>query len=85
MVLDMEGDGDLDLFIPSRLIPGDYPSNPKHALLMNDGKGYFTNKIEEFAPKLNQAGLITDAKSMDIEGDGKSELITVGEWMPIQV
>ena len=85
VVLDMEGDGDLDLFIPSRLIPGDYSSNPKHALLMNDGKGYFTNKIEEFAPKLNKSGLITDAKWVDLDGDGKSELITVGEWMPIQV
>jgi hypothetical protein len=84
VVLDMEGDGDLDLFVPSRLIPGDYPSKPKHALLMNDGKGYFTNKIEEFAPKLNQVGLITDAKWMDVEGDGKNELITVGEWMPVQ-
>ena len=84
VVLDMEGDGDLDLFVPSRLIPGDYPSKPKHALLLNDGKGYFTNKIEEFAPKLNQAGLITDAKWIDLEGDGKNELITVGEWMPVQ-
>lgn len=85
VVFDLDGDGDLDLFIPSRLIPGQYPSKPKHALLINDGKGYFTDKIEEFAPKLNQAGLITDAIWIDLEGDGKKELVTVGEWMPVQV
>ena len=85
LVFDLEGDGDLDLFIPSRLIPGQYPAKPKHALLINNGKGFFTDKIKEVAPELNQAGLITDAKWMDLEKDGKKELITVGEWMPVQV
>jgi hypothetical protein len=85
LVFDFEGDGDSDLFIPSRLIPGRYPENPAHALLINNGKGFFTNKIEAFAPKLNRAGLITDAKWVDIDADGKMELITVGEWMPVQI
>ena len=84
IVFDLENDGDADLFIPSRLIPGRYPDLPEHALLINDGKGHFTNKIKIMAPDLNKSGLITDAKWVDIDGDGNSELVTVGEWMPIQ-
>lgn len=84
IAFDLENDGDIDLFIPSRLVPGRYPQLPEHALLINDGKGHFTNEIDRIAPDLNKAGLITDAKWVDMDGDGKSELITVGEWMPVQ-
>jgi len=84
VVLDIDKDGDSDLFIPSRLVPGQYPEAPDHALLMNDGKGYFTNVIHSMAPALNKSGLITDASWIDLNGDKENELITVGEWMPIQ-
>lgn len=84
IVFDLENDGDADLFIPSRLVPGRYPELPEHALLINDGKGHFTNEINKIAPGLNKSGLITDAKWVDMDKDGKSELITVGEWMPVQ-
>jgi hypothetical protein len=84
VLLDIDMDGDADLFIPSRLVPGKYPELPKHALLINDGKGYFTNEINNIAPGLNEAGLLTDAKWLDLNGDGQNELITVGEWLPIQ-
>ena len=54
-------------------------------MLVNDGKGNFTDKIELLAPKLKNAGMITDAAWLDINHDKKPDLIVVGEWMPVTV
>jgi hypothetical protein len=35
---DFDNDGDVDVFIGSRSVPGVYGINPKHMLLENDGK-----------------------------------------------
>ncbi|WP_367753472.1 VCBS repeat-containing protein [Flavobacterium sp. WC2430] len=80
---DVDGDGDLDLFVGSRVVPGRYPEAPANMLLINDGKGVFTNQIAAFAPALEHVGMITDALWDDINKDGKPELIVCGEWMKI--
>lgn len=82
--VDIDHDGDLDLFVGSRVIPGKYPETPKNMLLINDGKGFFTNKIEAIAPTLEAIGMVTDALWYDINKDGKAELIVCGEWMKIR-
>jgi hypothetical protein len=84
-VIDVNSDGHLDLFVGSRVIPGSYPETPQSYLLINDGKGRFTDEMATLAPALQKTGMITDAASIDLNGDAKFDLILVGEWMPVSV
>ncbi len=84
-IADVNGDGHPDIFVGSRVIPGRYPETPQSFLLINDGNGHFTNEIKTIAPALQNMGMITDAASMDMNGDKKQDLIVVGEWMPVSV
>lgn len=81
---DFDGDGDLDLFIGGRVIPGKYPHAPKSYLLVNDN-GVFTDKTSEKSVGLEKAGMVTDAKWLDIDADMDMDLIITGEWMGIEV
>ena len=81
---DFTGDGKPDLFVGGRLIPQRYPHPARSYLLRNDG-GRFTDVTAQVAPELAQPiGMITDAVWVDFDADGKLDLVTVGEWMPIQ-
>ena len=80
---DINGDGFMDLFVGGRNVPGRYPESPQSYLLINDGKGHFTDKIESIAPQLKNVGMVTDAVWYDVNQDKKMDLILVGEWMPI--
>ncbi|MDO5981819.1 VCBS repeat-containing protein [Flavivirga spongiicola] len=81
---DFDNDGDLDLFIGSRVIPGKYPYAPTNFLLINE-KGTFKNKIASLAPQAETIGMITDAQWADIDNDSDEDLIITGEWMGIEV
>jgi hypothetical protein len=81
---DVDDDGDLDLFVGSRLVPNQYPITPKSMLLINDGKGHFKNEISNRARSLENIGMVCDALSVDINKDKRPDLIVVGEWMPIK-
>lgn len=78
---DFDRDGDLDLFVGGRIIPGRYPEAPVSFLLVNDGKGHFENRESPFF----RIGMVTDAQWGDLNGDGKIELVIVGEMMPVKV
>lgn len=80
---DYDLDGDQDLFVGSRVIPGQYGVIPKSALLRNDGKGYFTDITADLAPELEHVGMVTDAHWLDLDGDKRLDLLVVGDWMPI--
>jgi len=82
---DFDNDGDMDLFIGSRSVPGVYGIAPKQLLLENDGKGNFTNVTDKKAFKFNELGMVTDAVWEDIDNDGKKDLIIVGDWMAPQI
>jgi hypothetical protein len=77
---DFDNDGDEDLFVGARSVPGVFGVNPQHLLLINNGKGIFVDGTERFAYELKEAGMITDAKWVDIDGDGKKDLVTVSDW-----
>jgi hypothetical protein len=82
---DIDGDGDMDLFVGGRLVPGKYPLAPESKILYNDGKGNFTDVTAQVAPSLQQVGMVTDALWMDMNNDKQNDLIVVGEWMPIKI
>ena len=81
---DFTGDGRPDLFVGGRVTPRRYPYPTRSYLLRNDG-GRFVDVTAQVAPELaRDAGMITDASWIDFDGDDRLDLVTVGEWMPIQ-
>lgn len=80
---DFDNDGDIDLYVGSRSIPGSYGQPPDSYLLQNDGQGRFVDVTEVLAPDLRRAGMITDATWTDIENNKKIDLIVCGDWMPL--
>lgn len=82
---DFNKDGLTDLFIGGRSIPGKYPTSPRSYLLLNTGKGTFRDVTEQFGSELLNPGMVTDAEFSDINGDGYSDLVVVGEWMEVGV
>lgn len=82
---DYDGDGHVDLFVGGRSVIGHYGLNPQSQLLHNDGKGHFTDVADQVAPGLSHVGMVTDAVWKDIDGDGRPDLIIVGDWMPITI
>ena len=79
---DYDQDGDLDLFVGSRLVPKQYPLPASSYVLRNEG-GRFVDVTAQVAPELIELGLVTDAQWTDYDQDGALDLIVVGEWMPI--
>lgn len=82
---DVDGDGDNDLFVGGRLVPGKYPTSPESKILLNDGKGNFTDRTANVAPDVQKIGMVTDALWVDLNKDKLPDLVLTGEWMPIKV
>ncbi|MBX2969257.1 MAG: VCBS repeat-containing protein [Cyclobacteriaceae bacterium] len=77
---DFDGDGDVDLLVGSRSVPGIYGVNPQHMLLVNNGDGTFSDGTDRYAYELKDAGMVTDARWVDLDSDGKLDLVTVSDW-----
>jgi len=83
-VADMDHDQDLDLFVGGRVVPQSYPWPPRSYVLRNNG-GKFEDVTAQVAPGLDSMGMVTAATFTDIDNDGWSDLVVVGEWMPVTV
>ena len=82
---DFDRDGDLDLFVGGRVIPGAYPLTPNSRLLENDGDGNFKDVTESSAESLKKTGMVTSAIWTDIDNDNWPDLIVAHEWGPVKL
>ena len=80
VAFDADSDADMDLFIGGRLIGGQYAMPASSKLLINED-GRFRDHTGTVAPVLEKLGMVTDAVADDVDGDGDTDLILVGEWM----
>ena len=84
--IDFDNDGDLDLFIGGRQVPGRYPFPARSYILENrtvNGTVEFVDVTKEVAPDLLNAGMVTSAFCGDIDNDHWTDLVIAGEWMPV--
>lgn len=78
---DYDRDGDLDLFIGGRVVPGRYPETATSQLLVNNGKGKFTDATPK---SLRATGMVTSALWSDANRDGWIDLLVTHEWGPVK-
>jgi hypothetical protein len=82
---DVDGDGDLDLFIGTSVKTGDYGASPKSSLLINQGNGQFRDETQLWFESGSDLGMVNTAKWADLDEDGKAELILSGDWQGVRV
>ncbi|WP_372637673.1 FG-GAP-like repeat-containing protein, partial [Fodinibius sp.] len=82
---DFNGDGNKDLFVGSRSVPGNYGESPANYLLENTGDGSFRDVTGSVGPALRKIGMVSDAQTADVTGDGREDLIVAGDWMPVMI
>ncbi len=81
-VADFDKDGDPDIFVGGRANAQSYGIIPTSYLLQNDDKGNFTVVTKQVLPQVEHIGMVTDASWTDVDKDGWTDLIVIGEWMP---
>lgn len=82
---DIDGDGDLDLFVGERIIPLKYGTACSGFILQNNGRGVFSDVTKKAANELFGIGMVTDAVFQDLDNDGDDDLVVVGEFMGIEL
>lgn len=85
---DYDRDGDLDLFLGGRILPGQYPMPVSSFIYRNDskaGKIIFTDVTRTVAPEMQHIGMITSARWSDMNNDNQPDLLLTTDWGSIQV
>lgn len=80
---DYDRDGDLDLFIGCRVVPGRFPhAGPSYLLRNDDGKFVDASKALKGLAAL---GMVSSACWTDLDDDGFVDLVVASQWQPIRV
>lgn len=85
---DFDQDGDLDLFVGSRVLPRAFPKADRSFLLRNDtrdGRVKFVDVSSECGEDLRSPGMVSDALWTDFNGDFWPDLLLACEWMPLRL
>jgi hypothetical protein len=80
--VDIDGDGDLDLFRGGRQVGSEYPK-PAQSYFMRNDNGTFVDVSAEMLPNKGVLGMVTDAEAVDLNDDKRLDLLVTGEWMPL--
>ncbi|MBM3846638.1 MAG: CRTAC1 family protein, partial [Verrucomicrobia bacterium] len=80
---DIDGDGDLDLFVGGRCVPGRWPAPASSTILRLEGGRYAADT--EADPVLKNIGLVSGAVFSDLDDDGDPDLALACEWGPVRV
>ncbi|MBL8752098.1 MAG: VCBS repeat-containing protein [Planctomycetes bacterium] len=79
---DYDRDGDVDLFVGGRVVPGRFPHSPASLLLKNEG-GRFVDAAKDLP--LRELGMVTAATWTDLDGNGFVDLVVAAQWQPLRV
>ncbi len=80
---DIDGDGDLDLFVGGRVIAGKFPAPASSALFRNSGARWELDVVN--TKTFANIGLVSGAVFSDLDGDGQPDLVLACEWGPVRV
>ncbi len=80
---DVDGDGDLDVYVGGRMAGGRYPEPVSSQVYTNDGGRLLLDAGRSAA--LEKSGLASGAALADLDGDGRDELVVAGHWGPVRV
>ena len=75
---DLDADGDLDLFLGGRVVPGRYPEAASSSIYTFNGSDFVPYHV------LENVGLVSGAVWSDLNEDGWPELIIACEWGPLR-
>ncbi|MBI4661887.1 MAG: VCBS repeat-containing protein [Verrucomicrobia bacterium] len=79
---DVDGDGDLDLFVGNRLMLGRYPE-PATSRLFRNEQGEFRLDLKASRVFVD-AGLVSGAIFTDLDADGAPDLVLACDWGPVK-
>jgi hypothetical protein len=80
---DIDGDGDLDLFVGGRVIPGQWPAAATSRFLRNDRERFVPDNPRSRV--LAGIGRVSGAVFTDFDNDGDSDLVLACEWGPVRL
>ncbi len=80
---DYDRDGDLDLFVGGRVVPGSYPMDADSRLIKNENGDFQTDDRNDAS--FRGLGMVTDALFFDYDGDGDPDLLCSLAWGSIRL
>ncbi len=80
---DVDGDGDLDLFVGGRVVPAAYPAPASSRLFLNERDGWVRDSAN--SSRFEDVGLVSGAVFSDVDADGDPDLVLATEWGPVKL
>jgi len=80
---DVDGDGDLDLFVGGRFVPGQYPMDATSRLFLNN-RGHFSLDQRDTSV-FKDVGLVTNAVFTNYDQDGDPDILCSTSWGTIKL
>ncbi len=80
---DIDGDGQLDLFVGGRAVGGRWPEPASSQIFRGAGEQFVRDEVNSLV--LERVGLVSGAVFSDLDGDGDADLVLACEWGPLMI